>query len=41
MEEKMNEYGVLVVKPGGQRSRRKQEDNFRVYCTERGWLRME
>jgi hypothetical protein len=38
---KMNEYRILVVKPGGQRSRRKQEDNFRVECAERKWLRME
>jgi hypothetical protein len=38
---KMNEYRVLVGKAGGQRSRRKQDDNFRVYCTERGWLCME
>ena len=30
MGEKMNEYMVLVVKRGGQRSRRKQEDNLRV-----------
>jgi len=30
-----------VVKLGGQKSRRKQADNFRVYCIERGWLRME
>jgi hypothetical protein len=41
MGEKMKEYRVLVVKRGGQRSRRKQEYNFRVYRTERGWLRME
>jgi len=41
MGEKMNEYRVLVVKRGGQRSRRKQGNNFRVYCTEREWLHVE